>query len=46
MAKEWSLGCVKRVRVARGDQGMGITQPRDHYLADPCYMKFPYLQCY
>ena len=35
-AKEWSLGCVKRAPAARGSQGAGITQPRDHSLADPC----------
>ena len=29
--KEWSLGCVKRAPVARGDQDVGITQPRDLY---------------
>ena len=28
--KEWSLGCVKRAPAARGDQGAGIMQPRDH----------------
>ena len=36
-AKEWSLGCVKRARAARGGQDVGITQPRDHSLADPCF---------
>ena len=35
-AKEWSLGCVKRAPAARGGQDAGITQPRDHSLADPC----------
>ena len=35
-AKEWSLGCVKRAPVARGGHDAGITQPRDHSLADPC----------
>ena len=30
------LGCVKRAPAARGDQDAGITQPRDHTLADPC----------
>ena len=35
-AKEWSLGCVKRAPAAREGQDAGITQPRDHSLADPC----------
>ena len=35
-AKEWSLGCVKRAPTARVIRDMGITQPKDHYLADPC----------
>ena len=35
-AKDWSLGCVKRTPSARGVQDAGITQPRDHSLADPC----------
>ena len=35
-AKEWALGCVKRAPAARGGQDAGITQPRDHFLADPC----------
>ena len=34
--RELSLGCVKRAPVARGGQDAGITQPRDHSLADPC----------
>ena len=38
-AKEWSLGCVKRAPAARGGQDAGITQPRDHSLADPCIAK-------
>ena len=33
-AKELSLGCVKRATAARGGQDAGITQPRDHSLAD------------
>ena len=32
-AKERYLGCVNQ---ARGSQEAGITQPRDHSLADPC----------
>ena len=36
LAKEWSLGCVKRAPAARGSQDAGITQPRDRSLADPC----------
>ena len=35
-AKEWSLGCVKCALTARGGQEAGITQPRDHSLADSC----------
>ena len=35
-AKEWSLGCVKLALAAGGAQDAGITQPRDHSLADPC----------
>ena len=35
-AKEWTLGYVKRAAAARGSQDEGITQPRDHSLADPC----------
>ena len=35
-AKERSLGCVKRAPTARVIRDMGITQPKDHYLADPC----------
>ena len=35
-AKEWSIGCVKRAPAARVIRDMGITQPKDHYLADPC----------
>ena len=36
-AKELFLGCGKRPPpVARGGQDAGITQPRDHSLADPC----------
>ena len=35
-AKDWTLGCVKRAPAARGGQDVGITQPRDHSLADPC----------
>ena len=35
-AKELLLGCVKRAPLARGDQEVGITQPKDHSLADPC----------
>ena len=43
-AKEWflgSLGCVKRAPGARGGQEAGITQPRDHSLADPCIFELP-----
>ena len=40
-AKEWTLGCVKRAPVARGDQDAGITHPRDHSLADPCNKAAP-----
>ena len=40
-AKGWSLGCVKRDPAAREDQDAGITQPRDHYLADPCKFSSP-----
>ena len=40
-AKEWSLGCVKRAPAARGGQDAGITQPRDHSLADPCNLITP-----
>ena len=35
-AKVWSLGCVNSRPAARGIQEAGFTQPRDHYLADPC----------
>ena len=35
-AKECALGCVKSAPTARGGQGAGITQPRNHSLADPC----------
>ena len=37
--RSWTLGCVKRAPMARGDQDAGITQPRDHSLADPCIYK-------
>ena len=42
-AEQWSLGCVKRAPVARGGQDAGITQPRDHPLADPCTVNPIYL---
>ena len=35
-AKRRALGCVNSPLVARGSQEVGITQPRDHSLADPC----------
>ena len=41
-AKEWSLGCVKRALAVRGGQDAGITQIRDHSLADPCTFNLIY----
>ena len=41
LAKEGSLGCVKRAPVARGAQDAELTQPRDHYLANPCTSLLP-----
>ena len=35
----YSLACVKRAPAARGSQYVGITQPRDHSLADPCKLQ-------
>ena len=34
--KNWSLGCMKRATVAGGGWDAGITQPMDHYFANPC----------
>ena len=42
-AKERSLGCVKRAPAARGGQDAGITQPKDHPLANPCTDQIVYL---
>ena len=36
LAKEWSLGRMKRAPAARGGRDAGVTQHRDHSLADPC----------
>ena len=36
-AKEWFIGCVTSRPAARGIQEAGFTQPRAHFLADPCY---------
>ena len=30
------VGCVKRAPAARGGQDVGITQPGNHSIADPC----------
>ena len=35
-AKMWSLGCVNSRLVARASQETGFTQPRAHFLSDPC----------
>ena len=35
-AKEWFLGCVNSIPVARGSQEAGFTQPRDPSFAQPC----------
>ena len=34
--KSGALGCVKRAPAARGRYHVGFTQPRNHFLADPC----------
>ena len=40
-----SLGCVKRAPAARGGQDAGVTQPREHSLADPCTLLDAPMQC-
>ena len=35
-AKRWSLGCMNLLPVAKGSQEVEFTQPRAHFLADPC----------
>ena len=37
---------MKRAPVASGGQDAGITQPRDHYLADPCTPILPVCGCF